>query len=83
MEGQPINAQIVVPAKRSECDKIAMHRRKKCYAQEFEEEPHLESAEGGITVKGQLVLNPTARAEVFAIESHEEYRVYSIDDGIA
>ena len=62
--------------------KIAMHRRV-CHAQEFEEEPHLESAEGGITVKGQLVLNPTARAKVFAIESHEEYRVYSIDDGIA
>ena len=29
------------------------------------------------------MLNPTARAEVFRIESHEEYCVYRIDDGIA
>jgi hypothetical protein len=29
------------------------------------------------------VLNPTARTEIFAIESHKEHRVYRIDDGIA
>ena len=52
-------------------------------ARESEEEPHLESAEGGITVKGQLVLDPTARTEVFTIEPHKEHRVYSIDNGIA
>jgi hypothetical protein len=45
--------------------------------------PHLESVEGSIALKRQLVLNPITRAQVFSVETHEEHRVYRVNNRVA